>query len=93
MSPDTMIVLWKEALLTVAYVGGPFLVIGLLVGVIMSIIQAATQIQENALSFVPKLAVLGVLLAVIGSEILGRLASFSASTIGRIVDIGRSVGS
>lgn len=53
----------RQAITTTLLVGGPLLGIGLLVGLVISIIQAVTQIQEQTLVFVPKiLAVMAVLL-------------------------------
>ena len=45
----------KESIMTVIKVAGPFLAAGLIIGLIISIIQATTQIQEQTLTFVPKL--------------------------------------
>ena len=45
----------KESIMTVIKVAGPFLAAALIIGLIISIIQATTQIQEQTLTFVPKL--------------------------------------
>ncbi len=57
--------------------GGPILVISMVVGIVISIIQAATQIHEQTLTFVPKLIVIGVLLVVMGDSMLKSLQEFT----------------
>lgn len=57
--------------------GGPILVISMLVGVIISIIQAATQIHEQTITFVPKLLVIGVILVFTGGTMLQTLQDFT----------------
>lgn len=60
MSDATIVGLGRDALMTVLLVAGPMLGLGLLVGLLVSIFQATTQIQEQTLTFIPKiLAVLG----------------------------------
>lgn len=60
MTELTIIQLAREALATVLLVAGPILALSLIVGLIVSIFQATTQIQEQTLAFVPKiLTVLG----------------------------------
>lgn len=54
-------------------IGGPVLIISMAVGVLISILQAATQIHEQTLTFLPKLIVIGCILVVTGSSMLERL--------------------
>lgn len=56
---------------------GPILIISMVVGIVISIIQAATQIHEQTLTFVPKLIVIGVLLVVTGDSMLKSLQEFT----------------
>ncbi|MDL2250235.1 flagellar biosynthetic protein FliQ [Lachnospiraceae bacterium OttesenSCG-928-J05] len=60
-----------------AKLGGPILLISMVVGIAISIIQAATQINEQTMTFVPKLIVIGVLLVVTGSSMLKSLQEFT----------------
>ncbi|NLM53108.1 MAG: flagellar biosynthesis protein FliQ [Firmicutes bacterium] len=64
MSQEFVMGIAREAVLTALYVAGPLLLISLLVGLGISILQATTQIQEQTLTFVPKIIAifLGVLL-------------------------------
>ena len=56
---------------------GPVLVISMLVGILIAILQAATQIHEQTLTFVPKLLVIGIILLVGGSNMLRTLQDFT----------------
>lgn len=56
---------------------GPILVLSMLVGVLISIIQAATQIHEQTITFVPKLLIIGILLLVMGSSMMETLKDFT----------------
>nr|WP_317378092.1 flagellar biosynthetic protein FliQ [uncultured Faecalimonas sp.] len=56
---------------------GPMLVISMLVGIVISIIQAATQIHEQTITFVPKLLVIGLILVFTGSTMLQTLQDFT----------------
>jgi flagellar biosynthetic protein FliQ len=65
------------ALLTAMKLAGPILVSTLVVGLVVSIVQSATQIQEQTLTFVPKLVVASVVLVVTGSWSLRVLEGFT----------------
>lgn len=57
--------------------GGPILIISMIVGIVISILQAATQIHEQTLTFVPKLIVIGIILVIMGSMMLQTLQDFT----------------
>jgi flagellar biosynthesis protein FliQ len=65
------------ALLTATKVAGPVLVATLAIGLLLSIVQSATQIQESTLTFLPKLAVAAVVLVVSGAWTLRVLEGFT----------------
>ena len=67
----------REALTTALMVAGPMLIVGLVVGLMVSIFQAVTQIQEQTLSFVPKIVAMMVTLILIIPWIGVRLLEFS----------------
>lgn len=77
----TVFDLWRQGLESAAVVAAPFLLGALAVGLITSLIQAATQIQENVLSFVPKLIAVGLVLALGGNLLLDRLSRYAATSI------------
>ena len=67
----------REAFVTIMTVAGPVLLIALVIGLIISVIQAATQIQEQTLSFVPKvLAVIGSLI-IFGNFMLNSILAYT----------------
>ena len=57
--------------------GGPILIISMVVGIVISILQAATQIHEQTLTFVPKLIVIGINLVITGNSMLKMLQEFT----------------
>ena len=70
--------LMYDVFILIIQLAGPLLVISMLVGILISIIQAATQIHEQTITFVPKLLVIGVILVFSGSRILETLQEFTA---------------
>ena len=57
----------KEAMLVAFEIAGPLLIISIVVGLLVAIFQAATQIHEQTLTFVPKLLVIALVLLALGS--------------------------
>ena len=82
--------LWRAALTTAVSVGAPFVVTALAVGLVMSIVQAATQLQENVLTFVPKVAALAALLTLAGPWSLQQLVAYTERAAATVVELGRS---
>ncbi len=66
MTPDTVVALIRAALEVAGLVAGPLLLASLLTGLLVSIFQAATQINELTLTFIPKLVVLFLVLVLMG---------------------------
>ena len=56
---------------------GPVLVVSMIVGILISILQAATQIHEQTITFVPKLFVIGLMLLMLGSNMMKTLSDFT----------------
>jgi flagellar biosynthetic protein FliQ len=81
MNEDSLLDLWRTALTVAAQVSAPFLVIGLVIGLAIAIIQTATQLQESALTFVPKLGVALIVLALAGHWMLDKLGGFARTSI------------
>ena len=69
--------LMYEVFILIIQLAGPLLVLSMLVGILISIIQAATQIHEQTLTFLPKLVVIGVILVINGSNMLRALQDFT----------------
>ena len=79
----------KESIMTVIKVAGPFLATGLIIGLIISIIQATTQIQEQTLAFVPKIVAVLVGIVVFGPWMLGKVTTYASDIF---ENLGRYVG-
>jgi flagellar biosynthetic protein FliQ len=77
VTPGELLDLWRGALTTTLSIAAPFLVAGLVVGLGVAILQTATQLQESVLTFVPKLAVAMLVLALAGHWMLDRLGKFA----------------
>ena len=77
MDQDTVINLAKGAMTLAVEIGGPILLVGLIIGLVVSIFQAVTSIQEQSLSFIPKIIGLGVIVVVLGPWMLGQLVNYT----------------
>ena len=77
MTNGEVLDLTYEVFVLAVQLGGPVLVISMLVGVLISIIQAATQIHEQTITFVPKLLVIGIILVFMGGNMLETLQDFT----------------
>lgn len=77
MNSDTALFLLSETVKTAALISAPVLIIALLVGLIISIFQVVTQIQEMTLTFVPKLAAVAFTLLFFGAWMLTVLMDFA----------------
>jgi flagellar biosynthetic protein FliQ len=73
-----------EAVLTILTVAAPMLLVGLVAGLIISILQATTQINEQTIVFVTKILSVFLTLIIFGPWMLTRLQEFAESILGRI---------
>lgn len=77
MSPETVTTLAQQSMWTVFLVALPVLGVALVVGLLVSLLQAATQLNEMTLSFVPKALALGVTMVVAGPWMLHILMDYT----------------
>ena len=77
MNQDTIIHLSMQAMEITLKVSAPFLLAGLAVGLLVSIFQAATSIQEQTLSFIPKILVTGAVVVFAGPWMLTQLIDYT----------------
>ncbi|MCH4894185.1 MULTISPECIES: flagellar biosynthesis protein FliQ [unclassified Sphingomonas] len=89
MDADYFMDVAREAMWVLALAATPILLPALLAGLILGMIQAATSINEQTLTFVPKLIVVGVSLIVFGGAILTLIGDFTISIFERIPDLVR----
>lgn len=73
-----------ELFILILQIAGPLLVISMIVGIFISIIQAATQIHEQTITFVPKLLVIGLILVFGGGRMMEALSDFTIQIFGMI---------
>ncbi len=89
MTPDTVNDIVLKGLIVGAKIAGPALLVTLVVGLIVGVLQAATQINESSISFLAKLiAVMGTVV-LMGSWSLRQLMEYTTRTIASIADIVR----
>lgn len=88
MSVDAVRELMQRALLVTGSVAAPFLIATLIVGLIVGVIQAATQVQETALAFIPKLIVIGLVIVIAGPWAMEQMVGFMKDTIGGMAHMG-----
>jgi flagellar biosynthesis protein FliQ len=77
MPTETVTDLMQQALQTALLVAGPLLLAALVAGLVVSVLQAATQINEMTLSFIPKLLAVGAVAVLAGPWMLGMLLDFT----------------
>ena len=87
MTPDTIVEIGKHALHVTALLAAASLLPALLVGLLVAVFQAATQINEMTLSFIPKLMVMALVLALAGPWMLRLLISFTRELVTSIPEI------
>ncbi len=84
MNNVDMLKLAQDAIRTVLFVSAPMLVISLVVGLIVSVIQAVTQIQEATLAFVPKIVAVFLSLLIFGPWIIKLVTQFTSELLTNI---------
>ncbi len=84
MRPDLALQLLSEVLWNALLISAPLMAVTLLVGLLVSVVQVVTQIQEASLTFIPKIVAAVVVLVVCGPWMLKRLVGFSVSLIANI---------
>jgi flagellar biosynthetic protein FliQ len=84
MTPEQVIEIGQAAVRTTLFVAGPMLAAGMLVGLIISIFQAATQINEMTMTFVPKIITVFVVLVLALPWIISQMTSFTTGIFERL---------
>lgn len=88
MDDSDVMLISREALILTLEIGLPVMMVALIVGLIISLFQALTQIQEMTLTFVPKIIAIFVALLLLAPFMFSRLAGFMESIADRIVAMG-----
>lgn len=79
MNADTVIYLGREAMFTVLLVSAPVLAVSLIVGLMVSFFQATTHIQEQTMTFVPKIVAVLAVVVVFGSWMMNIMLSYMSN--------------
>jgi flagellar biosynthesis protein FliQ len=77
MTPEEMILIIRQTLWTTFELAAPFLLLALVVGILIAFLQSMTQLQEMTLSFVPKMLILAVALAILFPWMIKILTKFT----------------
>ena len=88
MTPDLAIDLFKSTVMFALYVVAPFLGVTLIVGLLASLLQSVTSMQEQTLTFIPKLIALAALALVLTPWLLRALSEFTITIITRMGTLG-----
>jgi flagellar biosynthetic protein FliQ len=70
-----------------ALIAGPVLIATLVVGLVVGIIQAATSVNEQTLSFIPKLAITALVFVLLGAAMMGLLADFTREIMAQVAQL------
>ena len=77
MNQDTVVSLATQAMTLAVEIAGPMMLLGLVVGLVVSIFQAVTSIQEQSLSFIPKIVGVAAIIVLLGPWMLDQLVSYT----------------
>lgn len=89
MSQDTVLEVFHDALMLALMLCGPMLIISIIVGLVISIIQAATQVHEQTITFVPKLVAIALILLLTGPWMMNRMNEFTVKLFDLISQISQ----
>jgi flagellar biosynthesis protein FliQ len=84
MTPDTVMQIVRDALMTAFWLSAPLLVVGFLAGIAISLVQIATSMQDNAFSTIPRLAVFLVTLLLLMPWLLQKSMTYTTSILGNL---------
>ena len=85
MTPETVIAIAEEGIWTIILIAGPLLLVALVVGLIVSIFQATTQIQEQTLAFIPKIVAVLVGIVIFGPWMLSHMLSYTNDIFNNLI--------
>ena len=89
MSLNEVAALLQRGVLQILLIASPLLLSALLVGLVVAILQAATSIQEQTLTFVPKIFTILIILALLGGWMFSSLREYTMELFRRIPDMAR----
>ncbi|MGG1292518.1 flagellar biosynthesis protein FliQ [Bacillus smithii] len=84
MNPEMVISLAEKGVYMILILSGPIMLIGLIIGLVVSIFQAMTQIQEQTLAFIPKIVAMLVGLVFFGPWMLTHMISYTSQILSNL---------
>jgi flagellar biosynthesis protein FliQ len=87
VSQDEVINLGMQAMQVAFKIAIPLLLVGLVIGLVISVFQAVTQIQEQTLTFIPKIVGMGLVLVIAGPWMLSEVVTYTAQLYGSIPEL------
>jgi len=84
----TALYMAKEAIGTVILIGGPLLGTSLIVGLLVSLFQSMTQIQEQTLTFIPKVAAIIIIMLILGPWMLSVMTAYTSNIFKQLASLG-----
>jgi len=84
MTPETIMTMGNQAIKVALLLGAPLLLVALVIGLVISIFQAATQINEATLSFIPKLLAVFATIVIAGPWMIGEMVDYIRQLFGSI---------
>jgi len=84
MTPDSVVQIVRTTLMTAFWLAAPLLIVGFIAGIIVSLVQIATSMQDNAFSTVPRLVVFLVAILALLPWMLERSMSYATSILGNL---------
>ena len=85
MTPNDAIDIGRDAIIVSLKLGGPIMLLALVVGIVISLFQALTQIQETTLTFVPKIVAILLAMMLLLPFMLSTLVSFTERLFDRVI--------
>ena len=89
MSQDAVLEVFHDALMLALLLCGPMLIKSIIVGLVISIIQAATQVHEQTITFVPKLVAIALILLLTGPWMMNQMNEFTVKLFDLISQISQ----
>ncbi len=87
MSQGEVLSIFQQAILVTLKLAGPMLVVSIVIGLVIAVFQAATQIHEQTLTFVPKLLAIALMLLLLGSWMITTLSDLMQNLFGIIASL------
>jgi flagellar biosynthetic protein FliQ len=84
MTPDAVVQIVRTTLMTAFWLAAPLLIVGFIAGIVVSLVQIATSMQDNAFSTVPRLVVFLVAILALLPWMLARSMSYATSILGNL---------